>query len=247
MDYIFYLDVVMIEQLLKSGLDLNPITHNGVANLTFRIGNAENDRVSLLLQLAKDYQTDAQIQQWINKPDEIIRSTLPPSCCCAIGCLFFSRPDSKPSQVGQTALMLTIAKGYKGIDGLGLECNPSNFELAKQLLNMGASKAINYREPTKGNTALHLACARREYEAIELLLQYGASNTIKNHQGQMPRDMLMLNFQAVNKLLTFHTSPDGHPRTYVLNKAAFIDRANVTVIQQLLNQDPANITQSMGC
>lgn len=65
---------------------------------------------------------------------------------------------------------------------------------------------------------MHIAYARRDIKTICLLESYGADNTIINLDGLTPIKMLNLNYKNVSKLLEFHTSPDGHPKTFFLDK-----------------------------
>ena len=133
--------------------------------------------------------------------------------------------------VQQTPLQLVIAKGYEHRTGNGHLVRTSNLQLAKQLLKLGADEEINYQEPAKGNTALHLAYARRNLRAIRLLESYGASRDIVNGDGKKPSEMLELTFNKVENLLRFHTSPDEHPNTFLLDERQFNDTANLANIR----------------
>jgi hypothetical protein len=206
------------QEFLQRGLDLNLLHTHGMAPFTFSIGNAENDSVNRILDLAEQYQTREQRVVWINKPDKMMRS--------------YDKKTGKITYVAQTALQLTIAKGYKTINGSGSSLSVSNFQLAEKLLKLGADDCINYAEPTKGNTALHIAYLRRDYDAICLLERFGAGRHIKNLAGKMPYEMLALSFEESQDLLKFHTSPDGHASTYLLDKEQFLDRANLSILEQ---------------
>ncbi len=233
LDYIYYLDPNALIKLMKKGLDLNPIIHNGVACLTFMIGNAENSAVDFLLDMAARYQTAESIKTWINKTDLMARWTLPERCYC----FFSSKPLITPVQ--QTALQLAIAKGYTDKDGSGADLNGvSNLQLAKKLLDLGANEAIDYAEPAKGNTALHIAYARRDFDAIQLLIAYGASSDVINLDGNKPVDMLELSFKEVKKLLTFHTSPDCHPNTFSLDIKEFQNDQTLVKIKSIIQGGP---------
>ncbi len=202
---------------LKKGLDLNKLSLNGVAPFTFAIGNAENDWVNNVLDDAKQFQRLEQRTLWLNKPDELMRD--------------YNETLQKPVYVGQTALQLTIAKGYVDLTGNGFPLSVSNFTLAQKLLDLGANQCIDYAEPSNGNTALHFAYMRRDINAILLLEAFNASRTIQNFSGKTPADMLALSFAQVNELLKFHTSPDGHSDTFVLKKSLFSNQEILSVIQ----------------
>lgn len=216
MYYLRYLSDEQCSQLLEKGLDLNLQLQNGVVPFTWSIGNAENEWVYEMLEMSAKYQTLEQRLIWINKTDSMIRFT--ETCPCA---------RYKITPVQQTALQLTIAKGYEDIDGCGNQTCFSNFQIAEKLLSLGADVAINYQEPTKGNTALHIAFARRDLKSVELLILFGASLGISNLEGKKPGDMSRLSFSQTETLLDFHTSPDGHPSTFVLKKLAFNDKSTL--------------------
>ena len=144
------------------------------------------------------------------------------------------RWDAKPtiSRVEHTALQLAILKGYKDEDGLGRHIHTSNVALARQLLELGADRAIDYQEPTNGNSVLHFAYARRDLAAIDLLESYGASKDVENRKGEKPSHMLKLSYDKVNRLLRAHTSPDGHPDTFLLDEDVFNSLDNLAAIKQ---------------
>jgi hypothetical protein len=141
--------------------------------------------------------------------------------------LFSSDNYVTQTKVGQTPLQLAIAKGYTNKNGSGFDLDVSNLQIAEKLLRLGAVQQINYQEPTKGNTALHIAYARRDFDAIQLLEKYGASQNIRNKDGETPADMLALSFSQVEKLMKFHTSPDGHPNTFRLEQREFDNTQNL--------------------
>lgn len=228
-NYINYLDANILKNLMEAGLDLNPIIHNGVACFTWMIGNAENNTVNFLLEMATHSQTPELRKIWINKTDSMIRYTEPSGCCY----FFSSKPLITP--VHQTALQLVIAKGYTNKDGFGRTLTPSNFQLAEKLLSLGANDMIDYAEPSKGNTALHIAYARRDFKAIELLIRFGASLNIDNLEGKKPVEMLKLSFKEAQKLLQFHTSPDCHPNTFYLERQEFQNEQNLIKIKNITN------------
>jgi hypothetical protein len=216
--YLFYLDKETIQKLMQSGLDLNPLIHNGVAQFTWKIGNAENDFVCELLELAEK-QTPEQREVWINKKDEMERQIeITDGFFWGISIKFIKSP------VKQTPLQLSVAKGYKNYARGGRDdykMQYINLDISKKLLELGADKEVNYQEPAKGNTALHIAYARRDLDSIKLLESFGASREIKNKEGKTPDDMLELNFRQARNLLRFHTSPDGHRHTFLLDKGDF--------------------------
>jgi hypothetical protein len=219
------------QEFLKQGLDLNLLHTDGLAPFTYLIGNAENGRVDEMLDLAQQYQTREQRLIWINKPDKMIRSD--------------DDETKKITYVAQTALQLAIAKGYETKSGDGCSLSVSNLQLAEKLLKLGADDCINYAEPEKGNTALHIAYLRRDYNAICLLEQFGAARHIKNLAGKMPCEMLTLSFEESKELLKFHTSPNGHPSTYRLDKAQFLDETNLSTLKRHVadleqNEDKVN-------
>lgn len=231
-DYIYYLDQKTLKELMVKGLDLNPITHNGIVRFTWMIGNAENNTASFLLDMAARYQPPESRKIWINKTDAMYRYAFPTGCCC-----FFSS-KSLITPVRQTALQLAIAKGYTDKDGDGQDLSPSNLQLAKKLLFLGANEAIDYAEPAKGNTALHLAYARRDFNAIKLLVEFGASPDVVNLDGKKPVDMLKLSFKEVQKLLQFHTSPDGQLNTFSLDIKEFQNEQNLFKIKSGSSAEP---------
>jgi hypothetical protein len=108
----------------------------------------------------------------------------------------------------------------------------SCFQITQKLLALGAEKEINYQEPTKGNAALHIAYARRDFAAIKLLEHHGASQNVVNFEGDKPADMLALSFEQANKLMAFHTSPDNHPSTFVLDSKDFNNLNNLEKIKE---------------
>lgn len=230
MDYFSEFDLSTIALLAERGFDLNPIVHSGVASFTFRVGNAQNDYVDFLLDVAERYQTQVQRSAWINKKDEMVRFEFPDSylSCCGL----FS-PSARVTQVQQTPLQLMIAKGYKYVDGNGYEMKVSNLSLAAKLLRLGAIDEVDYQEPAKGNSALHIACARRDIEAVTLLIGNGASVSIRNHDNKKPMDMLDISFESACALMRFHTSPDGHPGTFCLDKMVFSDQENLAMLREL--------------
>ena len=140
----------------------------------------------------------------------------------------------KEYKVHQTALQVAIAKGYIEKDGSGFPLKHSNLELASKLLELGANEAINYQEPALGNTALHIAYARHDLQAVMLLKAYGAQENIQNHAGQTPGQMLNLTFFKAQKLMRFHTAPDGHPDTFFLDKSKFESSIYLNVLKNLV-------------
>lgn len=90
---------------------------------------------------------------------------------------------------GNTALHLSVAKGYKNIDGQGGTLNRSNLEIVSSLTNNGCD--VNLQND-KGYTPLHYACLRRDVEMIKVLLDHGAQNEIRDNQGRSPKDLLEL-------------------------------------------------------
>lgn len=238
--YLMYLDEDVIGQLLGKGLNLNLEVHHGVTQFTWIIGNAENEWANFLLQLSEKYQSREQRLTWINNTDSMIRATEKP--------LFhrlFSSEHYSFSHVKQTALQLAITKGYEGQTGSGNIVKISNRQLAEQLLALGADEGINYQEPTKGNTVLHIAYARRDLSAIRLLESYGASLDIVNHEEKKPSDMLNLTFNQTQDLLKFHTSPDHHPNTFLLDKTRFNNASNLLKIR-LHASNPFDKTQKLS-
>ena len=228
--YLCYLDTDLVCDLFTEGLDLNLLVHNGVAALTWMIGNAENDWVSYLLRLSSKHQNLTQRLSWINKTDQM--SCVQESEQWCLWGLF--RWDAKLtiSRVEHTALQLAILKGYKDVDGLGGHIHTSNVALARQLLELGADRAIDYQEPTNGNSVLHFAYARRDLAAIDLLESYGASKDIENRKGKKPSHMLKLSYDKVSSLLRTHTSPDGHPDTFLLDEDTFNSADNLAAIKE---------------
>ena len=226
-NFLDYLDDDLRGQLLAKGLDLNQnLSFEGVVPFTWLIGNAQNKLVDELLTSAEQNQTLDQRLVWINKTDTMMRYPEPMETETTGLCfgLFSNEGHGKLTTVGQTPLQLVIAKGYTDkSNGGNMDLDVSNLQIAEKLLRLGASQQINYQEPTRGNTALHIAYARRDYNAILLLEKYGATRHIRNKYGELPADMLRLSFSQVEKLLTFHTSPDGHPNTFRLNQEEFND------------------------
>lgn len=220
LSFLYYLDDTLINELLIQGLDLNIETDNGKLALTNMIGCGENDFVAKLLDHAKNHQSLEQRLVWINKTDATIRTQTHDQTSVRL-CYGLFCPTIIVSEVKQTPLQLTIAKGYIGVNGNGFLLAVSNLELAEKLLCLGANTVINYQEPTKGNTALHIAYARRDDNAIALLNKYGASKTILNKDGATPPDMLSLSFDQAEKLMVFHTSPHEHSHTYRLDEDNF--------------------------
>jgi hypothetical protein len=159
-----YMDPGLIAELLQKGLDLNQNAwgqkedKGTVAPLTWMIGNAENDTVEQILALAEQYQTPEQRLVWINKTDLMIRRR-------SFGFESFYTPLSfglfgvalGETRLEQTALQLSIAKGYQDKSGSGRSISCSNLKLSETLLRLGADRAIDYQEPTLGNTASHIA------------------------------------------------------------------------------------------
>lgn len=219
LSFLPYLDEELIRQLLTRGLDLD---------IDWMIGNAENDFVDKLLSYVESHQTLDQRLMWINKTDSMLRKETQDDAKLCYG--LFSA-NIIISEFKQTPLQLAIAKGYIGVNGRGFLLAVSNFQLAEKLLRLGANTAIDYQEPTKGNTALHIAYARRDYKAIALLEAYGASQTIVNKEGATPADMLSLTFSEAEKLLVFHTSPKGRFHTFRLDKDEFEDQQNLSAIE----------------
>ncbi len=233
-NFLDYMDDDLRDKLLAKGLDLNKEYGNGVLPFTWFIGNAQNELVSQLLTSAAENQTLEQRLVWINKIDSMTRQGRRDKDIVASCFGLFSSTDYAPdSDVKQTPLQLTIAKGYTNKSGGGRQMNVSNLQIAEQLLRLGADQQINYQEPTRGNTALHIAYARRDYDAIKLLIKHGASQNIHNKLGETPADMLALSFNEAEKLMNFHTSPDGHPNTFRLEQEAFENAHNLQKIQQI--------------
>ncbi len=224
-------------QLLAKGLDLNPELTKGALPFTWFIGNAQNTLVDQLLTSAEQNQTLEQRLIWINKTDSMERYPQPletESTSLCFG-LFSNEGYGNLTTVGQTPLQLAIAKGYTDKSNGGKnKLDVSDLQIAEKLLRLGASKQINYQEPTRGSTALHIAYARRDYDAIQLLEKYGASPYIRNKYGESPADMLQLSFSQVEKLMAFHTSPDGHPDTFRLNQEEFNDPHNLQKINNAI-------------
>ncbi|MDP3560635.1 MAG: ankyrin repeat domain-containing protein [Legionellaceae bacterium] len=216
-NFLQYMDNDLRGQLLAKGLDLNQeLSDSGVVPFTWFIGNAQNALVDQLLTSAEQNQTLDQRLIWINKIDSMKR-------------------DGNLTVVGQTPLQLAIAKGYKDKSNDGKnDLDVSDLQIAEKLLRLGANQQINYQEPTRGNTALHIAYAKRDYEAIQLLEKHGACPYIRNKYGQSPADMLQLSFSQVEKLMVFHTSPDGHINTFRLNQEEFNDPNNLQKINNAI-------------
>lgn len=228
--FLCYLDEELIKQLLINHLDLNIETHNGLPPFTSMINNAENDFVTKLLEHAAQHQSLNQRLIWINKTDSIQRKEVEDNEAVRL-CYGLFSPNITISEFKQTPLQLTIAKGYIEVNGRGFLLIVSNLQLAEKLLSLGASQAINYQEPTKGNTALHIAYARRDYQAIALLEKHGASQAIVNKEGATPADMLSLTFLQAEKLMKFHTATNEQSHTYRLDKDEFHDQQNLAKIE----------------
>jgi hypothetical protein len=105
---------------------------------------------------------------------------------------------NEQSKNGNCALHLLIGKGYTthSLDGQVLKF--SNIQLARELLS---KKPLVNLANKDGNTPLHLAVARRDIPAIELLISNGALLNTKNKKGQIPADMLNLNYIAACQLM----------------------------------------------
>ena len=239
--YLKYIDDKLRAQLLKRGLDLNQVIDNGVAPFTWLIGNAQNKLVDELLTSAEQNQTLEQRLVWINKTDKMVRDPDPiESIITGFCCGVFSKVNYEAlTRVEQTALQLAIAKGYrdKSFGDKIADLDVSNLKIAEKLLKLGAAHEINYQEPTRGNTALHIAYARRDLDAVRLLESYGASHHIRNKYGELPADMLKLSFGQVEKLMRFHTSPDGHPNTFRLNQEEFNEPHNFQEIKKTIKYE----------
>ena len=61
--------------------------------------------------------------------------------------------------------------------------------MLRLILTAGAN--VDYAEPQYGDTALHYAAANGQLELIEQLLLHGADQTLKDNEGQTPRDIAM--------------------------------------------------------
>lgn len=237
-NFLQYIDDDLRGQLLAKGLDLNQeLSFSGALPFTWFIGNAQNKLVDELLTSAEQNQTLEQRLVWISKPDTMKRLPQPIETETTGLCfgLFSNEGYGSPTIVGQTPLQLAIAKGYTDkCDGGEKTIDVSNLQIAEKLLRLGANQHINYQEPTRGNTALHIAYARRDYKSIQLLERYGASRLIRNKYGESPADMLQLSFSQVEKLMEFHTSPDGHRDTFLLDQEEFNDPHNLQKISKAI-------------
>ena len=231
-NYLDYLSDDLQGKLLAKGLDLNQSYGRHSTPFTWLLGNAQNDLVSQLLESAKYNQTKEQRLVWINKTDSMARSELDDNSVNEFCFGLFEADNMVVSDVHQTPLQLCIAKGYTNKTGSGKEINSSCFQIAEKLLALGANEGINYQEPTKGNTALHIAYTKRDFAAITLLEANGALQNVFNFEGDKPADMLDLSFEQANKLLAFHTSPDGHPATFRLEQNEFQNVSNLEQIKE---------------
>ncbi len=159
----------------------------GNTPLLFIVSNAFNNDAQYLLSLADKYPE--------NKLDVNVRSTT----------------------YGTNALHVVVAKGYRDITIQKQKLGLSNLALAEILIQHGAdvNSTIEKKDDiADGMTALHLAAARKDMEFCQLLIKHGADIHIKDAKGQTPLDLLFLDDNEANYLISHCTGNMSCYRNY---------------------------------
>ncbi len=100
--------------------------------------------------------------------------------------------------LGNSALHVTIAKGYKKKTAHKESLSISNLKLVQTLAAAGADPN---QKNKMGLTPLHLACIRRDPGMIKALLENGADLDIKGPDGKTCRELLDLSYDEAKALL----------------------------------------------
>lgn len=169
----------LVELFYQLGANCN-VTWEMYGNtpLLFMISDARNSQAAHLLSLADKYPE--------NKLDVNVRSTT----------------------FGTNARHLVVAKGYRDRSAMNQTVTLPNLALAELLIQHGATvnSVIEKKDDmADGMTALHLAAARKDMEFCELLIKSGADIHIKDAKGQTPLDLLFINDQEAEQLISHAT------------------------------------------
>lgn len=103
------------------------------------------------------------------------------------------------SKMRNTALTLSIIKGWDHVDTDSIGNPPRMLHLIKALVNAGANI---HKANALGDTPLHIAVLRRDFGAINFLLEKGASLTILNKKGKSPIDMLQKSYPDMKEYIS---------------------------------------------
>ncbi|HEV7736930.1 MAG TPA: ankyrin repeat domain-containing protein, partial [Chlamydiales bacterium] len=162
--------------------------------------NAPVEFIRILVELSPA-SLNVQESGWVTFPNTPLLWAIANASNTAAAELLKHRQNLNLVANGNTALHLSVGKGYKNISEDGEPLNPSNHELARQLVAFGADCSIQNNE---GNTPLHLACLRRDKEMIGILLAHpGIARSVntRNHEGETPLDMLKKSYGEAFGLL----------------------------------------------
>ncbi|CCB91764.1 putative uncharacterized protein [Waddlia chondrophila 2032/99] len=105
--------------------------------------------------------------------------------------------------LGNSALHLAIAKGYKNRTRDGKPLTISNLQLVQKLVDKGADPNLRNKN---GYTALHLACIRRDAPMIEALLKNGGDLSIQTNDGKTCKELLEYTFKEAGAIINEVTS-----------------------------------------
>ncbi len=115
--------------------------------------------------------------------------------------------------LGNTALHLAVAKGYKITTIDGQQLSISNFQLIEKMLKLGADpNLIN----NLGYTSLHLACIRRDPDMINALIKAGANIDTLSPDKKTCAELLKTPFDEANAIINKVTSS-----VYLLDEVEF--------------------------
>lgn len=99
---------------------------------------------------------------------------------------------------GNTALHISVGKGYTDVTRDGQELGVSNVALVRKIVAKKASANI---KNIFGHTALHLACIRKDPDMIEALIESGVDTSIKTSNGETCEELLDTSWLGANRIL----------------------------------------------
>ncbi len=134
--------------------------------------------------------------------------------------------NAKSVYFGNTALILSVAKGHNGPVSV-----VTNHQLTQCLLNNGADPDI---QDQYGNTALHIACLCRDITSVNMLLEAGA-HILKNADEKEPNDMFVPYKEAQFRIsLQTGGVQTQAQQCYILDEKEFLDDEVESKIRKLL-------------
>jgi hypothetical protein len=104
---------------------------------------------------------------------------------------------SSSSHTNNTALILSLSKGWSHIDSSGESTIPHSVVI-KKLIEKGANPND---QDADGRTPLHYACLHKDLRAIKFLIKNGALTNIKDINGQEPLNYIFYNYERALLIL----------------------------------------------